>query len=346
MAHEYSPDVVADLQVMVAESRDRWGLSSQTVIGLLNISENATFALTDVRGGRELVLRVHRVGYSSAEEIRSELAWINALRGDGVIETLTPVPGSNGEYVQILLSPSGRPPRHAVAFERLPGQEPDAGMDALRWFERLGEVSAKMHLHSKSWSLPAGFQRKRWDLEAMVGQKGYWGSWRDALGLDRAGTVVLEQALSCIEQRIARFGVGPARFGLVHADLRPANLLVEDGHLRIIDFDDCGFSWFMYDFAAAVSFIEHEPIVPELLRVWVSGYRQAAPLSAEDCAEIPTFVVLRRILLAAWLASHSEVPIARQLGAAHTAGTVLLAQEFLRGRFLNSAARVSRSSHV
>jgi len=338
MAHEYSPEVVADLRVMVAESRDCWGLSAETRIDLLNVSENATFALSDVRGGRELVLRLHRVGYSSVEEIRSELAWIDALRGEAVIDTLTPVPGSNGDYVQTLPSPSGRPSRHAVAFERLRGNEPDAGVDALRWFERLGEVSAKMHQHSKSWRLPAGFRRKRWDVEAMVGEKGYWGSWRAAMGLDRAGAVVLEQALSCIEGRIARFGAGPARFGLVHADLRLANLLVDDSHLRIIDFDDCGFSWFMYDFAAAVSFIEHEPTVPELLRVWVSGYRRVAPLSVEDCAEIPTFVVLRRILLTAWLASHSEVPIARQLGAAYTAQTVLLAQDFLQGRFLNSAA--------
>jgi Ser/Thr protein kinase RdoA (MazF antagonist) len=346
MVPEYSPDVVADLQVMVAESCAYWGLSAETVIGLLNVSENATFSLTDVRDGRELVLRVHRVGYSSAEEIRSELAWIDALRGERVIETLTPVRGRDGEYVQTLTSPSGRASRHAVAFEHLQGKEPDAGADALRWFERLGEVSAKMHVHSRSWRLPAGFRRKRWDLEAMVGEKAYWGSWRDALGLDRAGATVLEQALACIEARIARFGVGPARFGLVHADLRLANLLVEDAHLRIIDFDDCGFSWFMYDFAAAVSFMEHEAILPDLLRAWMSGYRRVAPLSMEEAAEIPTFVVLRRILLTAWLASHSEVPIARQLGAAYTSGTVCLAQEFLRGRFLSSAVAGSRSEHV
>jgi Ser/Thr protein kinase RdoA (MazF antagonist) len=107
-------------------------------------------------------------------------------------------------------------------------------------------------------------------------------------------------------------------------------------HLRIIDFDDCGFSWFMYDFAAAVSFIEHEAMVRELLRAWLAGYRKAAPLSAEERAEIPTFVVLRRIMLTAWLASHSEVPFARQMGAAYTEGTVRLAQEFVRGRFLES----------
>ena len=46
------------------------------------------------------------------------------------------------------------------------------------------------------------------------------------------------------------------RFGLVHADLRLANLLVEDEKVNVIDFDDCGYSWFMYDFGTAVSFID------------------------------------------------------------------------------------------
>ena len=49
---------------------------------------------------------------------------------------------------------------------------------------------------------------------------------------------------------------------------------------------------------------------------------------------MPTFVVLRRILLTAWLASHAEVPWARELGAGYTAGTVALADAWLRGKFL------------
>ena len=340
MAGEFAPEVVADLQRMVEGALGRWGLSSETAISLMNLSENATFALSDPKAsGRDLVLRVHRLGYSSAEEIRSELEWINALRRDGVIETAAPVPGGNGELVHTLVSPSGLAPRHAVAFERLPGREPEAGADAPRWFERLGELTARMHAHSKSWTLPSGFCRKRWDMQTMVGDNGHWGSWRDAIGLEGPGMAALEQALSLIERRLDRFGVSAERFGLVHADLRLANLLADGAHLRIIDFDDCGFSWFMYDFATAVSFIEHEAMVPELLRAWDLGYRKAAPLSAEERAEIPTFVVLRRILLTAWLASHAELPFARQLGAAYTRGTVALAQEYVRGRFLNSVFR-------
>jgi Ser/Thr protein kinase RdoA (MazF antagonist) len=338
MVAEYPPEVVADLQIMVARGLPRWGLSPDTAIALLNLSENATFALSDPVAGRELVLRLHRVGYSSAEEIRSELAWINALRQDGVIETAAPIPGNDGERVQILDSPSGRPPRFAVAFTRLAGREPDSGVDVACWFDRLGELTARMHLHARSWTLPTGFRRKRWDIDAMVGANGYWGSWRAAIGLDAPAIAVVEQALSFIRQRIEKFGRGPARFGLIHADLRLANLLVDGSHLRIIDFDDCGFSWFMYDFATAVSFIEHEPVVAELLYAWTCGYRRIAPLTAQEQAEIPSFVVLRRILLTAWLASHGEIPFARQFGATYTAGTVCLAQQLLLGQFLTTVS--------
>jgi Ser/Thr protein kinase RdoA (MazF antagonist) len=335
MAEEYTPAVVAELTARVADNVARWRLSPAASVALLSVSENATFLLRDP-DRRELVLRVHRVGYSSAEEICSELAWMGALRRDGVVEAAPAIPGADGQYVQLLASRTGGPERFAVAFERLPGTEPES-RDAALWFERLGELTARMHRHARSWPLPQGFRRKRWDFDAMVGPQAFWGSWRSGIGLDKAGVLALEKALDVIRLRLERLGRGAEVFGLVHADLRLANLLVDGEHLRVIDFDDCGFSWYLYDFATSVSFIEHEPTVPDLLRAWIRGYCRQLPLRAEVRAEIPTFVVLRRILLTAWLASHSEVPFAREVGNKYTAGTVQLAQELLRGEYLAAA---------
>jgi len=76
---------------------------------------------------------------------------------------------------------------------------------------------------------------------------------------------------------------------------------------------------------------------PGLLQAWLRGYRNVASLDAQETAEIPIFVVLRRILLTAWLASHGEIPFARQFGAAYTRGTVTLAQQLLRGQLLGPA---------
>jgi Ser/Thr protein kinase RdoA (MazF antagonist) len=331
MSGEFAADVVAELERRVAEHLPLWGLPADTQIVLLNLSENATFGLR--APGRDWVLRVHRVGYSSAEEIESELAWMASLRRDGVIDTALPMAGVNGELVQWLVSRSGAAPRYAVAFERLTGREPEVH-DALAWFEHLGEITARLHRHARSWPLPSDFRRKRWNVDAMVGEQAYWGSWRDAIGLDGQGSAVIERALERARQRLDTLGDAADVFGLVHADLRLANLLVDGEHLRVIDFDDCGFSWFLYDFAAAISFIELEPIVPRLLQAWLLGYGKIAAVDARARAEIPTFVLLRRVLLTAWLASHAEVPFAVEKGAGYTRGTVILAQRFLRDELL------------
>ena len=94
-------------------------------------------------------------------------------------------------------------------------------------------------------------------------------------------------------------------------------------------FDDCGFCWFAYDFAAAISFHEVDPSIPLLQKAWIEGYRNVADLAEEDVNEISTFIILRRILLTAWLASHCETPTGKELGPGYTQGTVVLARDFL-----------------
>ncbi|WP_456823062.1 phosphotransferase enzyme family protein [Bradyrhizobium sp. USDA 4502] len=145
--------------------------------------------------------------------------------------------------------------------------------------------------------MPSTFQRKVWDFDAMLGRRPLWGDWRAGLGLRDDGRRLLQRVADELERRVEAYGRGEQRFGLVHADLRLANLLVEGDRLGVIDFDDCGFSWFFYDFAAAVSFIEHEPVMDLLQQSWLAGYRTVAPVSRDDEAMLPAFVMLRRMLL-------------------------------------------------
>lgn len=42
------------------------------------------------------------------------------------------------------------------------------------------------------------------------------------------------------------------------------------------------------------------------------------------------FIMLRRIQLTAWIASHGETPTAQVMGTTYTAGTVALAEQYLR----------------
>jgi Ser/Thr protein kinase RdoA (MazF antagonist) len=315
---------VTEIDALATEALARYGLGDATAT-LCNVSENHTFRVD--APGRAYALRVHRPGYRTAHQIASELAWSDALREDGAVETPVVVPSRDGDRVVDLGT------HNVVLFEWLPGitPEPD-GEDLIAGFRTLGAVSARMHAHARGWHAPPGFDRPVWDYEHTLGPQGYWGAWQDGLGLGREERALLDRLDATIARRLEAYGKGD-RFGLVHADIRLANLLVDDGDVRVIDFDDSGFAWFMYDFATTVSFMEDHPRVPELRAAWLEGYRSVAPLDPADEQELDTFVMLRRLLLVAWIGSHHTFATeAAELGAGFTAGTCALAEDYLSTR--------------
>ena len=314
--------MTADMDALAAQALARYGLDGATAT-LCNVSENHTFRVD--HDGRAYALRVHRPGYRTPQQIASELDWVDVLRDDGAIETPTAIPAPTGERVVDLGT------HNVVLFDWLPGitPEPD-GDEIVTGFATLGAVSARMHAHTRVWSPPPGFDRPTWDYEHCLGPGGHWGAWQDGLGMGPEEKRQLDRLDKTIERRLRAYGQTPDRFGLVHADIRLANLLVDGEQVRVIDFDDCGFSWFMYDFATTVSFMEDHPRVPELREAWLAGYREVAPLDERDEQELETFVMLRRLLLVAWIGSHHTFATeAAELGAGFTAGTCALAERYL-----------------
>ena len=297
---------------------------------LISLSENAIYRVDSAGSNRRWALRIHREGYHSRNAIASELAWLTALRRDGAALTPKPVAGRDGSLVQVISHPMVPGVRHIVLFEWEEGEEPDVERQDLREpFEVLGEIAAQMHVHVRRWPKPAGFERLTWDFETSLGNCPHWGAWRHGAGLTAELDVLFGRTVECIGRRLEAFGTSPERFDLIHGDMRLANLLIDGETTKVIDFDDCGFSWLMYDCATAVSFFEHRPEVPELIRSWVRGYRRVITLPQEDEEEIPTFVMLRRLLLVAWIGSHSETPLAQSMGADYTRGTAPLCERYL-----------------
>jgi len=309
---------------------DRWGMTHDAQIALLTVSENATFMATD--NNKKIIIRVHANGYHSYDEVQSELFWIMALKEGEVLNTPAPIKTTSGEIITTVNV--GEAEHFVVAFDFVAGQEPEVNTDLATWFAELGSITAKLHQHSKTWDRPSGFTRKYWSVDNSIGANGYWGDWRKAAHLDAGGAEVISRAIEIIEERLERYGKDSSRFGLVHADLRLANLLINQNSMNIIDFDDCGFAWFSYDFAAAISFHELDPGVNELKLSWVKGYRSVTDFSQADEDEIDTFIMLRRIMLTAWLASHSHTTENKKLGAAYTDGTVSLAKTFVSANTL------------
>lgn len=299
-------DLLKHLEGLANAALPLWPVPEGATARLINVSENATYLVE--AGPFRSILRIHRPAYHSRAGIEQELAWSQALAADGMVLTPAPIAGRNGDLVQQGQAPGLSQPRYMVMFEFVPGRQPDENEDLSAPFERLGAIAAQTHLHSQAWSKPEPLQRLTWDLDTVFGDQPTWGNWRDAPNVTPDIRAVLEDVERTVRRRLTAFGKSPDRYGLIHADMRLANLLIEGEVTRLIDFDDCGLGWFLYDFATGISFMEDHPQVPALREAWVRGYRSKRPLSAEEEAEIDSFVMLRRMALLAWIGSHIEAP--------------------------------------
>jgi Ser/Thr protein kinase RdoA (MazF antagonist) len=151
------------------------------------------------------------------------------------------------------------------------------------------------------------------------------------MGVGPAESDLLGRLRDRLGDELAGYGKGPERFGLVHADMRIANLLFNGDDTWVIDFDDCGHSWFMYDLATALTFLEDRPEVPAWIAAWLRGYRRSGALSDDDVAIIPSLIMLRRLLVLAWIGSHANTDLARTEGLPYTQATCALAVRHLAG---------------
>src|SRR5690606_35407257 len=200
------------------------------------------------------------------------------------------IPGRDGQLLQAFATPEGD--RLAVLFRHIPGSEPTPDDNLEGLFGTLGTYAATMHQHVSGWQRPPGFERQVWQAATILDADGLWGDWRIAPGVNERIRSTLDLLDSTLWLRLAEYGTGVDRYGLIHADMRLGNLLVDGDRVTLIDFDDSGFCWFAYDFAAAISFHETHKTVPALKAAWLQGYQTVRPLQTADIAAIDSMIML------------------------------------------------------
>lgn len=326
--HTPLEDLLRLLDRLANNALTLWEVPEGAKAQLINVSENATY-LIEAPNDYKAVLRVHRENYHTRRAIECELAWLDALSSDNVVTTPGYYVGKNGHAIQESYIEGLLDPRYLVLFHFVEGEAPDESDDMSDGYEELGILAAKCHNHVIHWQKPDRFKRLIWDVDTVFGDDPTWGNWRDAPEVSDDVRAVLENVEITIRSRLENFGKAATRFNLIHADMRLANLLVDKKGTRLIDFDDCGYGWFMYDFAAAISFIEDDPRIPVLKAAWLKGYRSVRPLSDEEEIEIDTFVMLRRMALLAWIGSHIEAPEPQALASGFAVTTAKLGAAFL-----------------
>jgi Ser/Thr protein kinase RdoA (MazF antagonist) len=231
------------------------------------------------------------------------------------------VPASDGALFQVVSHPGVPEPRQVDLFGWIDGRplgSVEAGLEADAesldlTFRTIGVLAARLHNHSERWSPPPGFTRQAWDLEGLVGEQPLWGRFWELAALSEPERKLLIRARDRVRDELSRLPRSSRNYGLIHADFAPENLMVDGSRVRLIDFDDAGYGWHLFEIATTLYFHIGQPYFESVERAMLAGYRSERELTAGDAALLPLFYTARGFTYLGWVHTRHETETAKEL---------------------------------
>lgn len=315
----------------------RFGLEPDSELRFIKYRENHVFRAVRPSGG-SVAIRLHRPGYRSDGEIRTELHYVRALREHGA-RVPQIVPTIEGELfatvrfdghervvsAQLWLEDSV--PFGEAATAIFGEHRPDP-----QQFAQIGALLAELHLASERIGVIETFERAAWDLDGLAGETPLWGDPRRLPGLSREDRALIGAALALVQHELEQLDQGPGTFGVIHADATPENILATPSGFTLIDFDDFGTGWFVFDLVTALFHHTTQSTYPAYERALLTGYRSLRPLGEAELAVWDTFLLARGLTYLGWAADRAGDPAAAFVEGSIAPWVLQIAAALTRGQ--------------
>lgn len=271
----------------------QWGLEGAEYSFVAG-RENRVYLVRTASG--DFALRMKRPGYRQEDELRSELEWLAAMDRAGLH-----VPRPLASRAGRLLEPIGAGfadvvgwlPGHQMGQSRKPLDLPDR----IGVFRAVGVEMARLHGACDAWQPPPDFRRCRWDIDGLLGEAPVWGRFWDNPTLDDVTRDLFLRFRQMARERLT-LALVDLDHGLIHADLVRENVLLDGPVIRLIDFDDGGFGFRLFDLATTLMKNMGESDYPDLKAALIEGYHSQRML---DLTHLDLFIALRALTYVGWI---------------------------------------------
>lgn len=243
------------------------------------------------------VLRVLTMGNEDA--ISSELTWLTALSHEAGLPA--PLPTLDGRLLTKIATP-GVPQGMVISLMRwVDGRRLQKGFRPYH-FCAWGQMMARLHNFAAAWQAPDGFSRFHWDWEGQLGGREF-----SRYSMDELVASIPDeyreafQAVSLKARQVMEsLGKGADAYGLIHADMYPENVLFKAGEAYPIDFEDCGYGYWMWDIATALCSWPWTEEFYWMRDAFLEGYVQVRSLPDTQLQHLNLFMAAQYATMVLW----------------------------------------------
>ena len=290
----------SELQFYAEKACNFWG-GCNKLPKLIKHRENAVFGVI-LKNNIKAALRLHRPGYKDLTEIKSEMWWTKALAKKG-FPVPCPIESHKGEDVIQVSSDLV-----ATMIEWVEGAPigdakiPIKGSGKKIYFE-LGMLLADLHNLTEDLNFPDWFKRPLWDIDGLLGETPNWGRFWESSGLSQEEKYILKLTRNKVKLILQKYKFDGAETLLLHGDAIRENVFNGPNGLTLIDFDDCGYGFPIYDLATATIQSIEDKHYQNRCDAILNGYGKDRYLTDADFGLFPIFSMLRVLATSSWIIS-------------------------------------------
>lgn len=277
---------------VISKALHLWQLEDATVT-LIAERENSVYRVDHATG--QFALRLHRQGYRTDAQLKEELDWMAWVAQSG-LSVPSPIRSTGGLFLETVGNVQ------VDILNWLSGDTLDLIMPKLdqearkEIFYSLGRDMARLHIASDTWPKASTCNRPAWDIDGLLGNTPLWDRFWENPGLTAKERELLLVFRTHAKNTLAKLSE-PLDYGLIHADMVPANVMVDQEGLHFIDFDDGGFGFRLFELATALLKHSAQPDFENLKSAMIDGYRSERPL---DTTHLGLFLGLRASTYVGW----------------------------------------------
>lgn len=250
-------------------------------------------------------LRIHRKGYRTPEQTVSELCYLKQL--SAVMDVPVPIRTRDGDLVVNINH--GRHTRHASLLTWVKGgvRRPHGKGAGPRTIYRIGHELGRIHAFSSIFEPPSGFTLPSWDSEGICGERSPFRPGPLDESFSKKQLEVLEKVRDRLEFTMKQIGRTAQTFGIIHKDLILLNCLHHGNRTSVIDFDDCGWGYYLYDLGGMLENLKDYQSYTSLRSALLRGYRSVRALPSAWERYFDLMIAARHATTAIWMAGKWRV---------------------------------------
>ncbi len=238
----------------------------------------------EVPGSAHCLLRIQDPRRMSDDSSLLQLHWLKSIGEETGLIVPSPIERPDGSFIAPLEIEGEGVIRRGVLLRWVEGKRSPSAQAFVtpQALQSVGVTVATLHRHAQRFGVPADYTGRQYTPEGFFGPASPLlnGTSQKLLKPEEFAVVMRAHEKVCEAMRQA--GRDSDRFGLIHADLEPANWIFHRGDARPIDFDEFGAGHYLFDLLGVLWSHAHWNRYEDYRSWLIEGYRRVRPLPDDE----------------------------------------------------------------